>query len=64
MWPTRAFEISQHTHQDLQDDGLFLIHRGDTLQQAAIPAHGFDDVEGFESLKALLEQESSREKCL
>lgn len=43
-------QVGQHLRQNLQQTGLFLVHRRGPIQAAPIPAHGDDDLQALEFL--------------
>lgn len=44
MRPLRELEFRQDMSQNLQESGLFFVHRDDPAQAAAAPTKGFNDV--------------------
>jgi hypothetical protein len=50
MGPARKPEFGQDVSQDLQENGLFFVHRDNAMQATSVPAKGFNDVQAFEFL--------------
>jgi hypothetical protein len=50
MRPAGESEFRQDVSQDLQESGLFFVHRDKPVQTTSVPAEGFNDIQAFEFL--------------